>query len=52
MLNIFIFGGGGEVEVIFGMLEFSMQTYLLFFKDIIFLSYKELGKNRDFSILF
>ena len=31
MLNISIFGGGGEMEVIFWKLEFNMHTYLLFF---------------------
>ena len=53
MLNISIFAGGGEVEVLFFKIEFVMHTYFLFFfSEIIILSYKELDKNRDFSILF
>ena len=52
MLNISIFGGGGALEVIFWKLEFSLHTYLLFFfPEITILSYKELDKNRDFSII-
>ena len=31
MLNISIFGGGGEVEVILWKLEFTMHEYLLMF---------------------
>ena len=49
MLNISIFGGGGLVEIIFWKLEY---IFVVLFSEITLLGYKELDKNRYFSILF
>ena len=53
MLNLSPFGGGGEEDLFFS--KFRIQYAKIFgilFSEIIVLSYKELDKNRDFSILF
>ena len=50
MLNISIVGGGGEVEVEV-RIEYA-YIFVILFSEIFILSYKELDKNRDFSIIF
>ena len=53
MLNVSLFGGGGEEEVFFWEVRIQYsKIFAIQFSEIIVLSYKELDKNRDFSILF
>ena len=53
MLNVSIFGGGGEVDVNFLKLEFSMHTYLLFFfQKYLSLATKNLTKIEIFILFF